>query len=62
MHSKAIIVGCGVGGLSAAICLRLIGWHVRVLEQATEITEVGAGVHPHRDVARNRPAAGLCAA
>ena len=42
MHSKAIIVGCGIGGLSAAICLRLIGWHVRVLEQATEITEVGA--------------------
>ena len=44
MHSKAIIVGCGIGGLSAAICLRLIGWRVRVLEQATEITEVGAGV------------------
>ena len=44
MCPKAIIVGGGIGGLSAAICLRLIGWQVRVLEQAPKISEVGAGV------------------
>ena len=44
MGPKAIIIGGGIGGLSAAICLRLIGWQVRVLEQAPKISEVGAGV------------------
>ena len=44
MSPKAIIIGGGIGGLSAAICLRLIGWQVRVLEQAPKILEVGAGV------------------
>ena len=44
MSPKAIIIGGGIGGLSAAICLRLIGWQVRVLEQAPKISEVGAGV------------------
>ena len=44
MSPKAIIIGGGIGGLSAAICLRMIGWQVQVLEQAPEISEVGAGV------------------
>ncbi|MDS9947827.1 MAG: FAD-dependent monooxygenase, partial [Planktomarina sp.] len=44
MSLKAIIIGGGIGGLSVAICLRLIGWQVRVLEQAPKISEVGAGV------------------
>ena len=44
MSPKAIIIGGGIGGLSVAICLRLIGWQVRVLEQAPKISEVGAGV------------------
>jgi salicylate hydroxylase len=41
---QAIIVGGGVGGLTAAIALRQIGWSVQVLERAEQFGEVGAGV------------------
>ena len=41
---KAVIAGGGIGGLSAALALALKGWEVEVLEQAPELTEVGAGV------------------
>ena len=41
---KALIVGGGIGGLFAAICLRLTGWHVRVIEQAPALQEIGAGI------------------
>ena len=44
MHRQALIVGGGIGGLCAAICLRLTGWDVQVFEQAPEITEIGAGL------------------
>lgn len=39
-----IIVGAGIGGLAVASGLRAAGWQVTVLEQAPEITEVGAGL------------------
>lgn len=35
--SDAIVIGAGVGGLSAAICLAAAGTRVRVLESASEI-------------------------
>lgn len=41
---KALIVGGGIGGLSVAIALSLRGWVVTVLEQAPELTEIGAGL------------------
>ncbi|HET6287776.1 MAG TPA: FAD-dependent monooxygenase [Amycolatopsis sp.] len=41
---KAIVIGGGIGGLSAAIGLHGIGWEVIVLEQAPELTAVGAGI------------------
>jgi 2-polyprenyl-6-methoxyphenol hydroxylase-like FAD-dependent oxidoreductase len=41
---EAIVVGGGIGGLSAAIGLHGIGWEVTVLEQAPELTAVGAGI------------------
>ena len=44
MGRRAIIVGAGIGGLSAAVALALRGWEVRVLEQAPELGEVGAGL------------------
>ncbi len=38
------ILGGGIGGLTASIALAQRGAHVTVLEQAPEITEVGAGL------------------
>ncbi|WP_088625392.1 FAD-dependent monooxygenase [Oceanicola sp. 22II-s10i] len=38
------IIGAGIGGLAAARALALRGAEVRVLEQAAEIREVGAGL------------------
>lgn len=41
---KAIIAGGGIGGLNAALCFHKFGWDVEVLEQASELGEVGAGI------------------
>ncbi|MEO0634037.1 MAG: FAD-dependent monooxygenase, partial [Pseudomonadota bacterium] len=41
---RAICAGGGVGGLAAGIALALRGHDVQVLEQAPELTEVGAGL------------------
>ncbi|CDK25404.1 unnamed protein product [Kuraishia capsulata CBS 1993] len=41
---KVIIVGAGLGGLSASISILLAGHEVLVLESANEIKEVGAGI------------------
>lgn len=40
----ALIVGAGIGGLSAAIALSRAGWRVRVFERATSPRELGFGV------------------
>ncbi len=37
----ALIVGAGIGGLSAAISLRKAGWNVRVFERAASVRELG---------------------
>ena len=39
-----IVVGAGLGGLGAAIAILLAGHIVQVLESASEIAEVGAGI------------------
>jgi len=39
-----IIAGGGIGGLAAALALANRGFHTRVLEQAPEFKEVGAGI------------------
>ena len=41
MMRTALIVGAGIGGLSAAISLRKAGWNVRVFERASSVRELG---------------------
>src|ERR1700682_2546209 len=41
---RVLVVGGGIGGLSAALAMRFAGAKVRVYEQAAELSEVGAGV------------------
>ena len=41
---SAIVIGAGIGGLSAACGLARVGWQVRVFEQASALHEVGAGL------------------
>lgn len=42
--SAALVVGGGIGGLSAACALRSAGWRVRVLEHAGRLEPLGAGI------------------
>jgi len=42
--ADVVVVGGGIGGLAAAFALRRGGHHVRLLEQAAEFGEVGAGL------------------
>ena len=41
---KALVVGAGIGGLSAALCLARKGFEVTVFEQSPDISEIGAGI------------------
>lgn len=43
-QAGAIVVGGGIGGLSAAIALRRVGIQADVYERAPELREVGAGI------------------
>ncbi|MEV0651019.1 FAD-dependent monooxygenase [Phytomonospora sp. NPDC050363] len=40
----AIVIGGGIGGLTAAVALRRAGWRVEVYERAAAIDTVGSGV------------------
>ncbi|WP_405636743.1 FAD-dependent monooxygenase [Streptomyces sp. NBC_00056] len=41
---RAVVVGGGIGGLTAAVALDLRGWHVTVLERAAGLKSVGSGI------------------
>ncbi|MEL7283011.1 MAG: FAD-dependent monooxygenase [Pseudomonadota bacterium] len=41
---KVIIVGGGIGGLTAALAFNAFGWAVEVLERSPELGEIGAGI------------------
>jgi 2-polyprenyl-6-methoxyphenol hydroxylase-like FAD-dependent oxidoreductase len=42
--NRILVVGGGIGGLSAAIALRSVGFRAEVFEQSPELREAGAGV------------------
>lgn len=46
---KALVIGAGIGGLTAALALRRIGVDVEVFEQARDRAELGVGINllPH---------------
>ncbi len=41
---KIVIVGAGIGGLSAALCLAQAGHDIIVLERSAHLSDVGAGI------------------
>ena len=41
---RVVIIGAGIGGLTAAIALRRKGIEVEIYERAAELTDVGAGI------------------
>ena len=41
---RAVVVGAGIGGLTAALALHRAGWQVQVLERAERLEPVGAGI------------------
>lgn len=41
---KAMVIGGGIGGLTAAIALRRVGVEAEVFERAPELRELGAGL------------------
>jgi salicylate hydroxylase len=41
---RILILGAGIGGLTAALALRQAGFDAHVYEQARALREVGAGV------------------
>ncbi|AXK34457.1 FAD-binding protein [Streptomyces armeniacus] len=42
--NRAVVIGAGVGGLTAAAALHRRGWRVTVLERAARLEPVGAGI------------------
>ncbi|MFG2132910.1 FAD-dependent monooxygenase [Streptomyces sp. NPDC048751] len=59
MGGSAVVVGAGIGGLAAAIGLRLVGWEVTVVERAPVLADVGAGISLHANGVRALDALGV---
>ncbi|MGO1167333.1 MAG: FAD-dependent oxidoreductase, partial [Janibacter sp.] len=49
---EVVVVGGGLGGLTAALAMRQQGLRVTVLERAAELGEVGAGIQTAPNAAR----------
>ena len=58
-QAPVLVVGGGIGGLSAALALSRKGIPVQVLEQAPEFTEIGAGIQLGPNVFRMFEVLGL---
>jgi salicylate hydroxylase len=44
MRTSALVIGAGLGGLTAALALAQAGWQIRICEQAGVLSDVGAGI------------------
>ncbi|MEV0586131.1 FAD-dependent monooxygenase [Nonomuraea sp. NPDC050310] len=44
MGRRAVVIGAGIGGLTAGIALHQRGWEVRVLERAPKLEPIGSGL------------------
>jgi len=42
--TSAVVLGAGIGGLAAGVALARRGWSVTVLERASSLEPVGAGI------------------
>jgi 2-polyprenyl-6-methoxyphenol hydroxylase-like FAD-dependent oxidoreductase len=62
MGGSAVVVGGGIGGLAAALGLRLIGWEVTVVERAAALADAGAGISLHANGLRALDTLGVGAA
>ncbi|KAG2052590.1 FAD/NAD(P)-binding domain-containing protein [Suillus hirtellus] len=47
-----VVIGCGLGGLAAAYCLAQAGHNITILEAASAIGDVGAGIQSSPNVSR----------
>jgi len=43
-NSNVLIVGAGIGGLTAALCLARSGWRPTICERAPELGDIGGGI------------------
>jgi salicylate hydroxylase len=59
MTMELVIAGGGIGGLAAAVAARRAGWEARLVEQAAEFSEVGAGLQLGPNATRRLAAWGL---
>ena len=58
---RIIVVGGGIGGLTAALALRQAGFEVDVYEQAPELTQIGGGINMGPNAVRILRRLGLAA-
>ncbi|MFJ8586648.1 FAD-dependent monooxygenase [Streptomyces sp. NPDC093595] len=56
---KALVIGAGIGGLTAAAALRRAGWDVEVHERATELRAAGSGLSVMSNAVAALESAGL---
>lgn len=59
MNKQVLIAGGGIGGLAAAMAAARADWEVRLFEQASQFSEVGAGIQLGPNVVRCLQAWGL---
>jgi 2-polyprenyl-6-methoxyphenol hydroxylase-like FAD-dependent oxidoreductase len=56
---EAVVIGGGIGGVAAALALHRIGWRATVLERASALGEIGAGMSQAPNAMRALDALGV---